>query len=279
MSRKTIAIAFQQLFRQLRLLLGMGCLLGVGLLGFSVQVLGASWQSLAPGIDYVDATPNRLIPWSHVHVFRIDLQENRLDLIMAEELSLPHASINEYAEHSNALIAINGGFFDPNFHPLGLRISGKKAHSRLKGISWWGIFYIKHNKAYLRNFDQFTPNKHIDFAVQSGPRLLIQGKIPPLKPGRAERTALGITQEGRVIIVVTENAMMTTTELAELMRSPIVQCEQALNLDGGSSTQLRANIRSFQLDVHGFSPVSDAIVVQPSNRFTLTGLPKLQATS
>ncbi len=55
---------------------------------------------------------------------------------------------------------------------------------------------------------------------------------------------------------------LSTTELAQVMKAAPLNCENALNLDGGSSSQLRAQIGSFQLDVHGFSNVSDAVIVQ-----------------
>lgn len=182
---------------------------------------------------------------------------------MAKDLAVKHASVNEYAEHSKAMVAINGGFFDKNFRSLGLRISDKQQQSPLKQISWWGVFYIKNKTAYITSARQFKKSKAIDFAVQSGPRLLINGQIPPLRPGRAERTALGINAEGQVILLVTENAPLSTTELAQLMQSPPLNCINAINLDGGSSSQLYAAVDSFRLNVHGFSNISDAIAVKP----------------
>ena len=232
-------------------------------LGFSTSpVLADNWRELAPGIEYIDLGANLLTPWSHVHVFRSDLKNNQLDLIMANSLSQQYASADEFAHYSKAFLTINGGFFDRNFHPLGLRISNQQQHSPLKRISWWGIFYIKDQKPHLSSLGHFKSNQQIDFAVQSGPRLLAKGRIPPLKAGRAERSALGIS-DGRVIILVTDNLPMTTTALAELMQAPPLNCKDALNLDGGSSSQLHAHIDSFKLNVHGFSNVSDAIVVKP----------------
>jgi exopolysaccharide biosynthesis protein len=55
---------------------------------------------------------------------------------------------------------------------------------------------------------------------------------------------------------------MTTKTLAKMMRSPPLSCTDAINLDGGSSSQLFAHINSFHLNVHGFSNVSDAIIVK-----------------
>ncbi|CEK11255.1 phosphodiester glycosidase family protein [Legionella hackeliae] len=231
---------------------------------FINHVLNAGgWRKLAPGIDYQDLDGNLLTPWSHIHAFRINLKENRLSVITASDLSKEHASVDEYAQHSQALITINGGFFDNNYKPLGLRIGNKRQKAPLKNISWWGIFYIKNQKPYLTNVSQLRSNSQIDFAVQSGPRLLVNSRIPPLKPGRAERSALGITHDGRVIILVTDNLPLSTTELAQLMKAPPLNCQNALNLDGGSSSQLKAQLASFQLEVHGFSNVSDAIIVKP----------------
>lgn len=231
----------------------------------TLPVMANNWLEAAQGIEYVDLGVNLLTPWSHIHVFRIDLKENQLGLVMANALSKPHASTEEFAQHSKALLAINGGFFDRNYNSLGLRISNQQQHSPLKRISWWGIFYTKNQKPFLSSIKKYEGEQQADFAVQSGPRLLVNGRIPSLKIGRAERSALGISPDGRVIILVTENTPMTTTALAELMRSPPLNCKDALNLDGGNSSQLYASMDSFQLNVHGFSNVSDAIIVKSRN--------------
>lgn len=225
-------------------------------------LVASDWRKLAPGIEYQDLDGNFLTPWSHIHAFRINLKENRLSLVTAADLSREHASVDEYAQHTNALLAINGGFFDNNYKPLGLRIYNKRQKTPLKRISWWGVFYIRNQKPYIASVNQFHHSSQIDFAIQSGPRLLVNSRIPPLKPGRAERSAIGITHDGRVIILVTDNLPLSTTELAQLMKAPPLNCQNALNLDGGSSSQLRAQLDSFQLEVHGFSNVSDAVIVK-----------------
>ena len=256
MRRQAIAYSTRQLKRLLTLVCFVFFLLS------SSSAIAKDWQKLATGIDYIDLGTSLLTPWSHVHVFRVDLQKNKLDLVMANFFSQQHASVDEFAHFSKALLTINGGFFDQNYHPLGLRISNQQQHSPLKRISWWGIFYIKDQKPYLSSLQHYNTAQPVDFAVQSGPRLLINGRIPSLKAGRAERSALGIAPDGRVIILVTDNAPMTTTSLAELMRFPPLNCKEALNLDGGSSSQLYAHINSFRINVHGFANVTDAIIVK-----------------
>lgn len=239
------------------LLLLLSCLI----LSFTSYSAG-KWQDLTDGIEYQDLEGGILTPWSHIYAFRIDLNKNKLALVTAQNLAVKNASTDQFAQHSKALISVNGGFFDQQFKPLGLRITNKKIKNPLKSISWWGVFYVKDNKPYIANVKHFYPDEQIDFAIQSGPRLLIRGKIPPLKQGVADRSALGITKDGKVIILVSTNAAMTTEELARLLKSPPLSCTDAINLDGGSSSQLYANINSFHLNVHGFSNVSDAIVVK-----------------
>ncbi|MGC1181395.1 phosphodiester glycosidase family protein [Legionella sp.] len=220
------------------------------------------WQELSSGIDYQDLAGGILTPWSHIYAFRIDLTKNKLAIVSAKSLALKNASADQFGEHSQALLSVNGGFFDHNFSPLGLRINNKKLENPLKRISWWGIFYVKNNKASISSLNHFHYDHDIDFAMQSGPRLLIKKKIPSLKTGDADRSALGITADGKVIILVSTNAAMSTSKLARLLKAPPLSCTDAINLDGGSSSQLYAHMGSFLLNVHSFSHVSDAIIVK-----------------
>jgi len=229
---------------------------------FNATPAASSWHELAKGLEYRDISTGYFTPWSHIHVFRIDLHYQQLALIMAKDLSVPYASVEEYAKHSQALVTVNGGFFDEGYQPLGLRINNSQQKSPLKRISWWGVFFVKKGRAYLSSVSQFSRDKHIEFALQSGPRLIVNSKIPPLKPGRAERSALGIDKDGHVIMLITDGAPLSTTELAQIMKSAPLSCLNALNLDGGSSSQLHAKVNRFQLNVHGFSNVSDAIIVK-----------------
>ncbi|MDF1683311.1 MAG: phosphodiester glycosidase family protein [Legionellaceae bacterium] len=222
-----------------------------------------AWKNVAPGIEYIDMADRNLVPWSHIHVFKINLEQQALDIVTAQDLSKENASAKDFATHSKAVIAINGGFFDTQYKPLGLRIGHKHRYSKLKSISWWGVFYIANNKPHLSSYTYYKSHrKHIDFAIQSGPRLLIDGQAPKLKPGVAERTALGITEDNKIILLVTERSPMTTTTLSELMKRAPLLCEQALNLDGGSSSQIYARLGLLNIHTHGLSNVSDAVVVK-----------------
>lgn len=227
----------------------------------SPLVYAKSWQPLVPGLEYLDLRYRSLSQWSHIHAFRVNLQVMQLSILMAKDIPEPYASAQTFRHYGHGLLAINGGFFNPNKTPLGLRISDKHVISPLRRISWWGVFYINKQHAMISNPFDFQIKKNIEFAVQSGPRLIVDGKIPPLRVGIANRSALGIDTQGRVIVIATENLPISTTDLANILKAPPFNCVDALNLDGGSSTQLDAKVDSFSLDVPGFSQVSDAIIV------------------
>lgn len=220
------------------------------------------WQNIAPGIEYLALENLPLNIWAHIHAFRINLKHNFLSLTTTQDIPNREASIINYAKQAKSLIAINGGFFDDHHHPLGLRISERRQVTPLKKISWWGVFYIKNKKAYIVKKDDFHRNNSIEFAVQSGPRLIVNNRIPSLKPGKAQRSALGITKEGHLIVIITDKKPISTTELAHLMQASPLNCVNAINLDGGNSSQLHVDTGSFLLHVHGFSRISDAILVK-----------------
>ena len=224
-----------------------------------------TWQVLSKGIQYQDINQSKafiVTPWSHIHIFKIDLKYNQLDLMMASELHKSLASAEEFAQHSSALIAINGGFFDAHNQPLGLR---RRNHINLhasKKISWWGFFYLKDKKPFITNLQHISDINTSDIAIQAGPRLIINGHIPHLKPGYADRTAIGVTAAGKIILLVTENAHLTTTDLANILLAPLLNCINAINLDGGKSSQLYANIGTLHIFHSGFAQVSDAIIIR-----------------
>jgi exopolysaccharide biosynthesis protein len=217
------------------------------------------WQHLAPGLDYTVLN----LDTGKLHAFKIDLKENRLAILSPPQPSM----IKDMVTDAHALLAVNGGFFTPTGKPLGLRINDGKILSPSKPISWWGIFSLHNNTPALSSFKDFTLSNDIDFAIQAGPRLLIHNTIPHLKEGVGNRTAIGYNQDNDIIIVVSEDAQLTTLQLAEILgrseKHGGLGCLYALNLDGGSSSQAYVDVGDFVLDVPSFRTVADGVAVYP----------------
>ena len=70
---------------------------------------------------------------------------------------------------------------------------------------------------------------------------------------------------------MTDHFTLTTTELAQIMKKPLSQngfeCVDALNLDGGSSSQLSVKVGGFHLNISSLRPVADFVLIIPRKNF------------
>lgn len=246
-------IAWQSLFRYF---------IALWVFFFNTNIF-AAWKTIAPGIEYQDIAPHYLSDWSHIHLFKVNIHSHQFKLLNHQQLGLRFPSIEQYAQSQKAPLAFNGGFFDMHHRPLGLRISESKRLNPFKNISWWGVFQIQAQKASIHSAKNFKTQPHTEFAIQSGPRLLIDKHIPSLRPGYAERTALCVLTADEVAVIITQNFPMTLTQLAITLQGHPLYCDNALNLDGGSSTQFFAKFPHLFLHMPGLVSVSDAIIVSP----------------
>lgn len=229
-----------------------------------------SWHTLTKGLNYknVDCGHYSQSTNQSIHIFKINLEQNTLKLAFAKDGLLPASTVQWLAQDHHAILAVNGGFFTPFWTLLGLRIQDSKVRNPLRKITWWPIFYLKNNQPFIVSEKDYQPSSAITLAIQSGPRLINHGKIISLKPGKDERTAIGINQKGEIILLATEHYPVETIDLAHFLHNNL-DCVDAMNFDGGSSTQLYANIpqakQPFQLHVSSFALITDIFYVLPKN--------------
>jgi Phosphodiester glycosidase len=233
-----------------------------GALATSAGGDAARFRRVAPGIEHAtfEVYPRDSEPFSG-HAFKIDLEAASLRLVPAggptarrtiEEIAAPHA----------AVVAINASFFDPEGRAMGLAVYDGRAAggTRLKN---WGALVVGNRARIVLGADLADPLVH-RVVVQGIPRLVIGGQVPQLKPQIAERTAV-CAEATTVIFVVTTRAEATPFArfLAERPENGGLGCSDALNLDGGPSTQLVARLGSLTLSLTGRWGVPNALVVTP----------------
>jgi uncharacterized protein YigE (DUF2233 family) len=225
-----------------------------------------AWKTVAPGLEYAQIGNFTGFPNGYIHAFRIDLNYYQLSIGFTQQGNEANLSLPQLMHQQNAILATNGGFFAPGYKPLGLRISQGQGLSPLKLISWWGVFEVStQGHAQIVSQKNYRPDNNRGFAIQAGPRLLENGAIPRLKLDIDYRTALGITKTGRVILLATDNLMLSTMDLATTMQRPEAAgglgCVDAINLDGGHSTQMYTQLVDFSVQVPSYTPVADAVLV------------------
>jgi uncharacterized protein YigE (DUF2233 family) len=217
------------------------------------------WQSLAPGVEWrTFQIKDAGVLKSDAKVFVLRLDPNRLHV----ETGKPQTA-EEWRNSTNSVAAINGGFFDENNHSLGLRQSNGKQLSSLRHANW-GVFFVQDRKAkivHTRDF-QNIDQRSITEAIQCGPRLVVDGHPTDLKDQWARRTGIGISANGKVLIAVCDNELPLRQWAKFWAAKDGLHCEQALNLDGGGSSQLSIKSKNTQFQIDGVWPVPDAVVIQ-----------------
>lgn len=212
-----------------------------------------AWTRIAPGLEM------RTLHVSTAHTVRvIALRTSPARVHIATG---DHLAADGWRQRESALVAVNGGFFDADGHSLGLRVAHGRRVNRAHHTKW-GVFLVRSGAAQIVPTSEFHMQPQIREAVQCGPRLVINGRTTTLKPQWASRTGIGIQRDGRVILACSAGEL-SFQEWADLWAARDgLNCRDALNLDGGSSTQLSLKTRTTSLQILGGRLVPDAVVVR-----------------
>ena len=143
--------------------------------------------------------------------------------------------------------ATNAGMFDDAGAPIGLMIeNGREVHAinRSKGGGNFhlmpnGVFAVRADgRAEVVTSDAYKPAPDIRFATQSGPMLVIDGKLHPRfdadGASRYVRNAVGIAPDGKPVFVITTD-VVSFGKLARFFRDRL-KVRNALYLDGSVSS-------------------------------------------
>ncbi len=147
------------------------------------------------------------------------------------------------ATNKHLIFAMNGGMYLRDLSPQGLYIeNGKVLKSKDTTQEAYGNFYMQPNgifyitkdkKAYVASSKDFHYSKNIDFATQSGPMLLINGKIHhkfmPHSKNVHIRNGVGVLPNGDLIFAISKQKI-NFYNFATFFRQH--GCKNALYLDG-----------------------------------------------
>jgi uncharacterized protein YigE (DUF2233 family) len=150
--------------------------------------------------------------------------------------------------HSRRLLfATNGGMYHPDNSPVGLYVEEGRELVRANTSAGPGNFHMRPNGVFYvtgetagiletRSFIQRRPQ--VEFATQSGPMLVIDGKMHSrfdrYGGSKKYRSGVGSRSANSVVFAVSE-VEVSFGEFARLFRDKL-RCNNALFLDGGSAT-------------------------------------------
>ena len=147
------------------------------------------------------------------------------------------------AENRQLVFAMNGGMFKKGLSPQGLYVENGKMLAPLDTVQdGYGNFYLQPNgvfyltddkRAFVVQTRDFVFADNIQFATQSGPMLLIDGKMhPKFTEGSTNvniRNGVGILPDGKVLFAISKDKV-NLYDFAVFFRQN--GCKNALYLDG-----------------------------------------------
>jgi hypothetical protein len=164
---------------------------------------------------------------------------------------------------------VNGGYFDTEFKPIGLRVAESTTFSPLRRARLiTGILLQSDRGIDVIRVSEFSRTKKTVAAIQSGP-FLVEGnkRIRGLNDAQlARRTFAGIAANDRALLGFSSDVSLA--ELANILATapilPDSKIRRAMNLDGGSSSAFWfAGEDGSTFSIAGRKPVRDFVGVAP----------------
>ena len=189
-------------------------------------------------------------------ICEVDLRRHTVRLYWTRSDGTPYAYLSALPRDleggaGRLLFATNAGMFDSKLKPVGLYVEQGRELVHANTKSGWGnfhmmpngIFYISADRAAVAETQTFLKQRpQADLATQSGPMLVINGRLHPRFDRRGTslktRNGVGVRADGKVIFVISQEAV-SFDAFARLFRDGL-KCPNALFLDGGSASSLYA---------------------------------------
>ena len=187
----------------------------------------------------------------------VDLGRQRLRLFWLGADGLPYSSLSTLADKQGPRLsfAMNAGMYDKGQAPVGLYVEEGREMKRVSTsdgpgnfhLKPNGVFYVKGERAGVMDTGRYVKARiKPEFATQSGPMLVIDGKIHPKistdGPSQKIRNGVGVREDGRVAVFAISERPVTFGAFARLFKDDL-GCRNALFLDGSVSSLYAPNLK------------------------------------
>lgn len=236
-----------------------------------------SFTEVAVGVEYARVLESAATLDDTVfegHAFRIHLEHAGVRLLPAGGPTV-RREVATIVRSLHQVVAINGSFFDEAQQPMGAIVDQGRVLSRRR-LQAWGALVVEGNQARIVPGNELVLNPPPLLALQGQPRLVVDGQVPGLKPQVARRTA--VCAEGPTLLFVVATRPIEASAFGRFLAAPEARgglaCRNALNLDGGPSTQLEARLGEFSVSSPGNDGVPNALAALPGLPYLAPVLPR-----
>jgi len=208
-----------------------------------------------------------------------DPEQHRIVTLLGPKGGPPYRGLGRLAEDRaekgpKVVFALNGGMFNEDGQPIGYYVENGERLKKINTNKGPGNFHMLPNGVFFGtqgNWDVRTAEDFVEtvserpaFGTQSGPMLVIEGKLHPGFADDGEsrhiRNAVGVDEDGKAHFVISEMPI-SFGKLARYFRDEL-ETQNALYLDGNVSALW--NPATARIDARG--PIGPLIVVEKRSK-------------
>jgi hypothetical protein len=205
-------------------------------------ITAEGWQPIRLGVSVREMMADPIGKTGRVDVVRIDPSQVDFHVHYQPESPL---TVREWYSATQALVVINGSFFDGAHRAVGqLTSNGKsdgQSHERMEGA-----FYLTGVGAAVWPLLGWTKPAGLQIieSIESFPMLLLPGGIVnpeiPNDARTARRTVVAVDRSGNLLFIAAPSSSFTLHGMAVWLANSDLDLDTALNFDGGSSSGIAA---------------------------------------
>jgi exopolysaccharide biosynthesis protein len=233
--------------------------------GVTQQVQLDVWSQVKPGVE------TRYEQWKSpagdqdtVIITRFDLHKVHVSVGYQPDQPL---SLANWMKQTKATAIINGGYFLDDNEAAALVVSNGQTYGQ-SYTDGGGMLSVNSQGTVALNYlldHPYDPSQGIMQATQSRPMLIINGKQANFEENAASsrRTVVAMDKQGRLLFIVSPSNSFTIGEMGDLLMSHTeLGIQNALNLDGGTSTGIYLNSSEQQIALDSINPLPIVIIVK-----------------
>jgi hypothetical protein len=230
------------------------------------QISSQSEPSLAKGLEhrYLVVEDSRSGERASLELAIFSTKSCRLRII--DRGSEPRVDLEDVMARGNFLAAVNGGYFDPDYRPIGLLIvDGTMVAPLQKARLLSGVLSASPKKVQISRIAEFSLAQKPDAAVECGPMIVDLGRsVRGLETTKMARRTFAAAGSGdkAALGFCSDVTLADLSSILAIVTIPDFKIQRALNLDGGSSSAFwfkRANGGAFSISEQ--KPVRDFVAV------------------
>ncbi len=192
---------------------------------------------------------------SRYTICRVDLEKLRLGLFLNDDQGKPYGSLRAFrgsimGKGKSLRFAMNGGMYHRDYSPVGLYVENGVEQKQISTKGGYGNFHLLpngvfffdvHGAGVMETKQYLASGKKPKFATQSGPMLVIDGKLHPRFLKHSDsfkiRNGVGVKDGGKVVLFAISHSPVRFWDFGELFQLHL-KTPNALFLDGSISSLL-----------------------------------------